>query len=61
VKTIGAYQKEEREKGRGMVGLSYEVVEGPEVVFFLDDDVFEHASCRRVAAFERFSDNLTVE
>ena len=41
--------------------LFYEVVECPEVVFFLDYDVFEHASCCCVAAFECFSDDLAVQ
>ena len=49
-----------RHKKRSVV-LFYEVVECPEVVFFLDYDVFEHASCCCVAVFERFCDDLAVQ
>jgi hypothetical protein len=48
----------EKEK---MVDLSYEVVKCPEVIFFLNYYVFEHASCCGVTAFECFSDDLTVK
>ena len=41
--------------------LSDEVVKGPEVFFFLEDDVFEHASCCCIPAFECFSDDLAVK
>ena len=41
--------------------LFYVVVECPVVVFFLQYYVFEQASCRCVAAFECFSDDLPVE
>jgi hypothetical protein len=41
--------------------LSYEVVEGPEVVFFLEDDVFEQFSGGCVAEFEGFGDDFAVE
>jgi len=48
-----------REKDLGF--LSYEVVECPKMLFFLDDYFFEHTSCCGVAAFECFSDDLSIE
>ncbi len=46
VREVTATTKE-REKD----GLSYEVVKGPEVVFFLENDVFKHAPSCCVMAF----------
>ena len=53
-------QKKSPQNGGG-ARLSYEVVEGPEVLFFLDDDIFKHTAGRCVTAFKCFGDDLAVK